>query len=254
MRYRKTIGFVWAVVIVSLFTSCLKDINNVYNPGTTVAVTRQYGDSALMMATTRFGMIYATRFSSFSEGKCLLVSFDYDPSLPENTDAEQRGYYTVTSRGETSVSQQDAVSPLTDTGKLLANEQPVIYAVNPNDSVLYIKLEDYLFLPSVCWTTADRALEWQLTYDPAQLPVVDDRRTIYSLYLRVTATTGKPEDKTEEPVATINAFNLANFMDDMQERGGRDADMYIRIHYVNQINANDSTQFTWGVTDPLFIN
>lgn len=40
----------------------------------------------------------------------------------------------------------------------------------------------------------------------------------------------------------------------MREQGGRDADMYVRIHYIDQINPKDSTQFTWGVTDPLLIN
>lgn len=253
MRYKNLIGFVWVAVIMGLFTSCLKDINNVYNPGTTAAVVRQHGDSALMMANTRFGWIYSTKLSSYSEGKCLLVSFDYDPSLPENTGAEQKGYYTVTIQGETAVNQQNAESPLTDTHKLLTNEQPVL-AVNPNDSVLYVKLEDYLFLPSACWTTKDRALNWLLTYDPTQQPVVENRKSIYSLYLRAAATTGKPEDKAEEAVAVINAFNLANFIKDMREQGGRDADMYVRIHYIDQINPKDSTQFTWGVTDPLLIN
>lgn len=90
MRYKNLIGFVWVAVIMGLFTSCLKDINNVYNPGTTAAVVRQHGDSALMMANTRFGWIYSTKLSSYSEGKCLLVSFDYDPNLPENTGAEQK--------------------------------------------------------------------------------------------------------------------------------------------------------------------
>ena len=182
-----------------------------------------------------------------------MVSFDYDPSLPENTGAEQKGYYTVTIQGETAVNQQNAESPLTDTHKLLTNEQPIL-AVNPNDSVLYVKLEDYLFLPSACWTTKDRALNWQLTYDPTQQPVVENRKSIYSLYLRAAATTGKPEDKAEEAIAVINAFNLANFIKDMREQGGRDADMYVRIHYIDQINPKDSTQFTWGVTDPLLIN
>lgn len=32
MRYKNLIGFVWVAVIMGLFTSCLKDINNVYNP------------------------------------------------------------------------------------------------------------------------------------------------------------------------------------------------------------------------------
>ena len=42
MRYKNLIGFVWVAVIMGLFTSCLKDINNVYNPGTTAAVVRQH--------------------------------------------------------------------------------------------------------------------------------------------------------------------------------------------------------------------
>ncbi len=142
MRYNSLIGLVLTVITASLLTSCLKDINSVYNPGITAAVVRQHGDSALMMANTRFGWIYETGLSSYSEGKCLLVSFDYDPSLPENTDAEQKGYYTVTLQGETSVNQQTATSPLTDTLRLLADEQPLL-AVNPNDSVLYVKEEDY---------------------------------------------------------------------------------------------------------------
>lgn len=253
MRYRNLIGFVLVMVIASLFTSCLKEINNVYNPGTTAAVVRQHGDSAFRMAETRFGWIYAERLSSYSEGKCLLVSFNYDPSLPENADAEQKGYYTVTLQGETAVSQQNAGSPLTDTGKLLANEQPVL-AVNPNDSILYIKLDDYLFLPSACWTTKDRTLSWQLTYDPTQKAVVEDQKSVYSLYLRAAATTGKPADEEEEAIAALNAFNLAGFMKDMREQNGSGTDMYIRIHYIDQINPQDSTQFTWGVTDPLLIN
>lgn len=253
MRYKNLISFVLVAVIMSLFTSCLKDINNVYNPGTTAAVVRQHGDSALMMADTQFGWIYATKLSSYSEGKCLLVNFDYDPSLPENTDVEQKGYFTVTLKGETAVSQQNAEKPLTDTLALLTNEQPVL-AVNPNDSVLFVKLEDYLFLPSVCWTTEGRTLNWQLTYDPDQKATVENRKSIYSLYLRAVATTGKPEDKAEEAIAVINAFNLANFIKDMREQGERDADMYVRIHYIDRINPKDSTLFGWGVTDPLLIN
>ena len=44
MRYKNLIGFVWVAVIMSLFYFLPKDINNVYNPGTTAAVVRQHGD------------------------------------------------------------------------------------------------------------------------------------------------------------------------------------------------------------------
>ncbi len=52
----------------------------------------------------------------------------------------------------------------------------------------------------------------------------------------------------------LSRLSMANFIKDMREQGGRDADMYVRIHYIDQINPKDSTQFTWGVTDPLLIN
>ena len=65
---------------------------------------------------------------------------------------------------------------------------------------------------------------------------MEDRRTIYALYLRATATAGRAEDATETLVSEINAFDLSGFIDDIQARGGREADTYIQIHYINQIN------------------
>ena len=103
-------------------------------------------------------------------------------------------------------------------------------------------------------STSGQTLNWELTYDPDQQAIVEDRRTIYALYLRATATTGRAEDATETLVSEINAFDLSGFIDDIQARGGREADTYIQIHYINQINPMDSAQFAWGVTDPLSIN
>ena len=252
MRYKNLIGFVWVAVFMSLFTSCLKDINNVYNPGTTAAVVRQHGDSALMMANTRFGWIYSTKLSSYSEGKCLLVSFDYDPSLPENTGAEQKGYYTVTIQGETAVNQQNAESPLTDTHKLLTNEQPIL-AVNPNDSVLYVKLEDYLFLPSACWTTKDRALNWQLTYDRLnnQLLKIGNQFIpyIYGLPLR-------PESRRtrQRRLSRLSMPLIWRILSRICENKV-DATRICMFGFIISIKLiRKIVQFTWGVTDPLLIN
>ncbi len=253
LRHGSLFGLIGTMVAVGAFTSCLEDIGNVYNPGYTPAVVREHGDSTWMMAVTRYGWIYSEDLSSYSEGKCLLVSFDYDPNLPENGNAEGAGYYTVTLRDEVSVSQSRAQSPLTDIGRLLPNEQPIPWAVNPADSMFCVLLDNYLFLPSVCRTTEGRTLEWQLTYDPAQRPEIEDKRTVYSLYLRVAATTGKPEEEEEMPYAYINAFDLSGFIDMVRAGGDREADMYVRLHYVNQINPEDSTRFAWGVTEPLFI-
>lgn len=254
MRYQKIMRFILAGIIVCLLSSCLKDVNSVFNPGLTPAVTRQFGDSAVMMATTRFGVVYSTKLSSFSRGKCLLVNFDYDATAPENKDAEQKGYYTVTMLANDAVNQQDAISPLTPTNKVVTNEQPVTYAVEPAFADFYVDLENFLFLPSVCLSTDQQTVVWQLSYDPVQKPVVEDKKSIYSLYLRASATTGRVEGAEVKSAMVVNAFNISNFIKDMKDQGGREADMYVRIHYVNQINPKDSTQFTWGVTDPLRVN
>lgn len=253
MSRGKLIGFVLAVILIGIFSSCLKEINQVYNPGVAVGVVRQHGDSSRMMANTRFGWIYADDQSSFSEGKCLLLSFDYDPSLPENEKAEDKGYYTVTLRNKESVPQQVASRTLKDTNSLLSNELPVL-AFNPNDSALYIYLEGYLFLPSVCLKSSKQTVSWDLCYDPSQKPEVVDMKSIYDVYLRASANSSMEEGGKAEPQAVINAFDISGFISDMRNNGTRESDMYIRINYVEGINPNDSAQFSWAVTEPLFID
>lgn len=262
MRRAFVLCLIAMMAIMGLSTSCLKEFDSVYSPGLTAAVCRELevdstlfeGDSVVMMATTRFGWVYEEGLSAYSNGKCLLLDFTYDPNLPENEGAEGKGYYTVTIRNEVSVPQSSARTPLTATDRLLTNEQPVAYAVSPVDTALFMRLDDFLFIPSVCLTTSGQTLNWELTYDPDQQATVEERRTIYALYLRATATTGRAEDATETLVSEINAFDLSGFIDDIQARGGREADTYIQIHYINQINPMDSAQFAWGVTDPLSIN
>ena len=253
MMYRNLAGLIGIGFVLAPFASCLDEIQNVYNPGDTVAVVRQHGDSAFMMADTPYGWIYAEDFSSYSEGKCLRVNFEYDPNLPENSGASRQSYYTVKLKGKADVPQRSAETPRTDTGRLLPNEQPVLAAVSPLDSSFYVRIGSYLFLPSICQTGGKQSLEWQLTYDATQLPVVEDRKAIYSLYLRARATAGRSEGEKVVNVLSLNAFDLSRFISSMREQGGRDANMYIRIHYVDRINPLDSTQFTWGMTNPLLI-
>ena len=252
MGQRKWIVWGLVVVIGSLFASCLEEYTGVYNPGITPAVVRIHGDSSLTMAVTRYGWIYASTFSSYSTGKCLLVSFEYDPSDEDNVNASEEGYYTVTVESKTAVDQSTASSPVTDTSTLLTYEQPIVYPMYTGDSVYCLKLDDYFFLPSVCLTTSSQTLTWEMTYDASQQPETVDGHSVYSLYLRVSASTEKDEDDDYVYLSDLQAYDLSDFMDDMGL--SRSEDMYVRIHYVNWINASDSTQFTWDVSDPILVN
>lgn len=250
---RKWIALALGMTLVGSLCSCLREIENTYNPGVSPAVVRQHGDSAFMMALTRFGWIYGERFSSYSEGKCLLVSFDYDPASPENAGAEERGYYRVEVQADQAVDQWTATSPLTPTDRLLTYEQPVPLAVNPYDTLYYTLLDNYLFLPSICQTTAGRELSWQLTYDSLQQPRNEKGRDVYALFLRAVATTPPPEEQGDTLVAALNAFDLSRFREAARRVNG-EGEAYIRLYYVNSIDPADSSRFTWGATEPLPIN
>ena len=253
MRNKHSILCICLVMLASICSSCLEEIENVYDAGMTTAVVRIHGDSAKMMANTRFGWVYDKKLASYSDGKCLLMRFYIDPNLEENKKAEKRGYYTVEIRGDQKVNQQDARAEKTDMGVLFPNEQSVPYAVNPNDQLFYNYLENYLFLPSVCVATPSQSLDWKLTYDPDQRPLIEDGKTIYTLFLHaVGLAPTTPEDEVK-PLATINAFNLSTFIRDMRNRGGRESDMYVQIYHVEQINPQDSTQFVWNQTEPFLL-
>ena len=241
------------VCFVGLFSSCLQEINSTYDPGPTPAVVRIHGDSAKMMANTRYGWLYDDKFSSYSDGKCLLIRFSYNPSENGNKDAQKRGYYEVNLTNDMKVTQKDAVAEQVDINVLLPKEQTIVYAVNPNDKEYYHVIENFLFLPSVCHTTRLQPIEWQLMYDPNQQPIVENGKSIYALFLRAVAQTDPLENAQPELVPEINAFNLASFLMDVRAHGGREGDISIQIHYIDRINPQDSTRFAWNATEPLLL-
>src|SRR5574344_937221 len=154
--------------LAGLLSSCLHEINNTYAPGPVAAVTQVHGDSAFVMANTRLGWVYDSRLSSHLPGECLLLDFTYDPA--ENKRAEALGYYYVSVKGTQTVDQLTLSASVPPTDRLLSGEQPVVDAVSPLDSSLCVQLEDYLFLPAVCWTNQPNNLQWQLSYSPGQQP------------------------------------------------------------------------------------
>lgn len=239
----------------ALLTSCLKDVNSVFNPGETPAVTQTLADGR-MVANTRYGLVYADGLSSNNSGKCLLIDFTYDASDPEMMNVDGNGYYTVRLQNQVSVDQQTIKSELTDPTILLPNEQPVTYGLSPLEAnQRYLDcLNGYLFLPSEYISTEAQQVEWELSYDPKAAPSTVDDKRVYPVYLRAAATSGRSEGAQDTTLVTLNAFQLDPLLQTIESQGGSTArGIYIAIHYINRINAQDSTQFAWETTEPLQI-
>lgn len=233
--------------LVTLLSSCLHEISSTYTPGPVAAVVQVHGDSAFVMANTRLGWVYDSRLSSHLPGECLLLNFTYDPT--ENEQSEALGYYYVSVTGKQAVERLALSSSVPATDRLLTGEQPVAYAVSPLDSTFCIQLEDYLFLPSICWTNQPNNLQWQLSFSPGQQPEVSEGKRIYPLFLRVTAA-GEVSGSEPDYAASLHAFDIAA----LRQAWGGTGECYVKLYYVNGINPADSTAFTWGVTEPIAIH
>lgn len=235
-------------LLLCLLSSCLHEITQTYNPGVTPGVVGVHGDSAYVMAHTRLGWIYDSELKSHRTGECLLLNFTYNPSV--NKQAQELDYYNVTITKQQTVERLSVGVEETSLDQVLTHEQPLVYAISPADSSLCAQVDNYLFLPSICWTNESNKLKWTLTYDPRVAPDELNGKRVYPLFLRTVAT-GVVADTAQKAVAAIHAFDLSAVR---QALGGSTDDRYVRLFYVDGINPADSTQFTWGVSGPIVIH
>lgn len=240
---------------VCLFTSCLKDVNSVFNPGETPAVVRREALSGLIVADTRYGAIYSEKLNSNTEGKCLLVDFTYDAANAENMNVEQNGYYTVNLQNQVSVSQTNIKEKNSSPEALFPNEQPVLAPVSPGGEAWFVCIDNHLFLPSAYLTTLDQTVKWELSYEPEPSPAIVDNIKVYPLYLRAWATTGRTEEALDTALVTVNAFQIESFVQALRAQGEWDEreGLYVVLNYINYIDSKDSTRYEWGATEPLQI-
>lgn len=243
----------WLAVPAFLLTGCLSDVNTAFDPEETPAVVRNDQVSGLVVADTPLGTIYALGLNSNTAGKCLIVDFTYNAADPANGNYDQTGYYTVTLKKQTPVDQADAQPSDASTEKLLRHEQSVRYAISPETPYLYACLSDQLFLPSVYTTTVGQKVDWQFTYPTRLQSEQIDGQQVYTLYLRASATEGPAAEARDTTMAVIHAFNLVPFIEEVkkQDRWDERTHLYVSVHYVDAINAADSTDFQWAATDPL---
>lgn len=249
------LAFFGGVLATAFFTSCLSDVNTAFNPGETPAVVQRETLSGLIVADTRYGMIYDDKLNSNTPGKCLLVDFTYNAADAENMNVKENGYYTVTLQNQISVNQSELKDELPDKTSLLPNEQPVLAPLFPGAEDWFVCIDDYLFLPSAYLTTLEQDVKWELAYDPAQSTVTVDDKQAYPLYLRAWATRGRTEEARDTALVTLNAFHIESLIRTLpqQQDAQRGEELYITLNYIKYINPQDSTDYEWGTTGALLI-
>lgn len=241
-----------ALATMGLFTSCLNEVNTAFAPGEIPAVTKSV--NGVMVANTRYGLIYDKGLSSNASGQCLVVDFTYNRGNPETMNVEGNGYYTVQIAHQTQVNQQAVQAEAIQKEQLLPDELPLPYALSPlPDTQTYFDIIDnYLFLPSLYVSKGNTSAAWHLSFNPEEKPVEVDGRQVYPLYLRAVAQEAQQPDAEEEVYFALNAFQLDPWFDSLRNRGvSIERGLFVAIHYINAINAADSTQFSWAVTEPL---
>lgn len=255
IQYFRRGAAAWLSLPALLLTGCLSDVNSAFHPDESPAVIRTEQVGGLVVADTRFGTIYAPGLNSNADGTCLIVDFTYNASDPANTNYGQTGYYTVTLKKQTPVDQADAGPSDLKTDQLLPYEQPIRAAISPQAPHLFAYLADRLFLPSVYITATGQQVNWQFTYPSAPVAEQIDGQSVYPLYLRANATAAPAEGARDTTLTAVHAFNMLPFIEELRGRNqwnGRD-NLYISVHYIEAINAADSTDFTWVATEPVQI-
>lgn len=238
-----------------LCAACLDEVNTVYNPGDTPAVTRRAADGN-MVADTRYGTVYDSRLGSNNSGTCLLLDFTYHADDPAQMDTAATGYYQVYLQNQVAVNQQELQTPLTATGSLLPNELPIEYAVSDYaGNRRYIAfIGGYLFLPTQYRSGVGQSVRWELSYDPEAGMEETGGVRAYPLYLRAHATAPREAGVQDTSLVVLNAFHLAPLLQQAATGGeGASRELYVAIHYITNIDAADSSRFVWTVADPLQI-
>lgn len=236
---------------VMMLTSCLGDGDNKYSLSYQPGVMRYDMQSFhnVMDVYGGTGTIYNPLFddaTKFDSDGCYMVSFSLDYGIPENSNANvaANGYYTVDlTANAIKVSSSYGVPYVTDTTKLLANEQPISHPYGGG----FAYQSGYLFLVSYITQLTDQKTTWELSYDESlESMVVDGDQHIYDLYLRANIV---QEGTTPSVDANVpNAYQIESFMDriNSKELAAGKSSYYLRVNYISAIKDSIAT---WKQSD-----
>jgi len=220
-------------------TSCLDGSNEI--SGYALGVFRLYGSNTSNPLSPVFkstvGDIYSSNMNSImNDGKCYYIYYTFSSDDPENTSAmiALNGYSTITLRQYEDVDSYSAYSVVTDISQALPDEVPLTSGYNKNNAAY---VDGYLFMTHTTVLPEDVKLDWNLSYEYASMPTVDDYNDrYYDLYLRATKLNNS--DKTVQQVSFMNAYNLKTFLTEAagREQGTGATSFKIRINYVSAIS------------------
>ncbi|GAB6395442.1 MAG: hypothetical protein MdMp024_1754 [Bacteroidales bacterium] len=180
----------------------------------------------------------------FEEGDCLLFTYTVDLSSAENANYQSTGIIQGTFSSPVRVEKFSCYPymNISDTAKLMDNENPIAAAIDPSYGCTYFSKT--LFLFSQYEQLSKEETEWHLYYPPNMEAVEEDGKRVYSLFLRATVATEGTTPKTTETV--VNAFDAYNFFRSINNMEASNQEVYIKFNYIKEIK-EDST-FTWAAS------
>ena len=237
-----------------LLTSCLEG-GSVLEGGTLGVVS--YGKTTpYIIKTPMNGDLYTPSLNSLinngelSTGDCVYFQYRYDSKLPENAPnlVALNEYLTITLIDMMLINKSNLISYLTDTALVLPNELPIIKGCKED-----LLFEGYLFMATTVSIQEDVELEWNMSYDPANMmPVTENGERYYDVFLR--ATIRKGSDKVLKYEASpINAYYMLHYLQNAAsiERTNLgsaykedSSTITVRLNYASSIDAV-TNEITW---------
>lgn len=246
----KTLKFGGAAAALLLLTSCLGDGGSTVVQNTTYGVVELSSKTLTNMvcvdnAGTLFYSPELAKDVSVETGDCCILAYTVDHGSPENQNAAANGYYTVTKNGYAELDRWPFNFNLTDTAKIMENEQVI---GNIGNAYGYIKGKMFLETLHKDFLTGQKN-KYELSYNPSAEPEKIDGNRVYNLYLRtVKMTDGKsPSGNASIP----NAYDLQRFVFSVTstEKAAGAKAIFVRFNYIKEFN-KDTTAATWGVSLP----
>lgn len=256
----KKIGLCKAALVamcIVFMTSCLGDSNTemtfVRIPA---AVTMNGGQ---VVAETAVGRVYSSDILRYGimPDECVLLSFRYDSSLPENENVGTDGSLTVSiTEQPIRVNQSTVMMVPTDTATLMLNEQVLAASVVTTNPNYFGYLNNKLFLLSAIQGKSGDEYSWNVFFDSNQEPTTTqyNGNTVneYKAYMR--AVRSKEGTGSAINLQTVNAYNAESLvmMLRSKEAGLKNEVFAVNFHYLSDLNAAKDS-LTWSRSDwPVF--